>query len=141
MKNLANCRPSEFLKQTNRIKKSVERWLNVTQIMEIRKKTPKLEDVPESATDSEKIAIRKKNLEVIKEQGKENLSLILDRILDEHPDETLELLALLNFVEPENVDDYSIEDYLQSINEIISNETVISFFISLGRLERINTQG
>lgn len=37
MKNLANCTPSEFLKQTNKIKKSVEKWLKATDIMEIRK--------------------------------------------------------------------------------------------------------
>ena len=37
MKNLANCKPSEFLAQTFKIKKSLQEWLDVTKLMEIRK--------------------------------------------------------------------------------------------------------
>ena len=40
MKNLANCKPSEFLVQTNKIRKSVEKWLKITDIMNIRKVVP-----------------------------------------------------------------------------------------------------
>ena len=40
MKNLANCKPSEFLAQTFKIKKSVQEWLDVTKLMEIRKNQP-----------------------------------------------------------------------------------------------------
>ena len=38
MKNLANCTPTEFLKQTSKIKRSAEKWLKVTDIMAIRKR-------------------------------------------------------------------------------------------------------
>jgi hypothetical protein len=41
MKNLANCTPREFLKQTSKIKGSVEKWLKVTDVMNIRKRMPK----------------------------------------------------------------------------------------------------
>jgi hypothetical protein len=40
MKNLANCKPSEFLSQTNKIRKSVEKWLKLTDIINIRKRIP-----------------------------------------------------------------------------------------------------
>ena len=32
MKNLANCTPREFLKQTYRLKKCVEKWLQETDL-------------------------------------------------------------------------------------------------------------
>ena len=61
----------------------------------------------------------------------ENLDAILDSILEEHPQETLEMLALLCFVEPEHVDDYAVTDYIESFNEIIGNKVVLDFFMSL----------
>ena len=121
MKNLANCKPSEFLKQTNKIRKAVSKWLTDTDVMNIRKRMPTM---PEGATDEEK----KRALE---RQATENFQAIMDAILDEHPDETLELLALLCFVEPEKVDDYEITEYMDSISELLSNESVLGFFTSL----------
>ncbi len=125
MKNLANCKPSEFLKQTNRIRKSVSKWLADTDVLNIRKRMP---NIPDDATDEE----RKKAIE---RQAKENLNALLDAILEEHPDETLELLALLCFVEPEDVDNYEMTEYLTSFNELINNKAVLSFFMSLTQLE------
>ncbi len=121
MKNLANCKPSEFLTQTNKIRKSVSKWLTDTDIVNIRKRMPKLSD---DATDDE----RKQALD---KQATENFNAILDSILEEHPTETLELLALLCFVEPDKVDDYSVPEYIESYNEIIGNKAVMDFFISL----------
>lgn len=34
MKNLSNCKPSEFLRQTARIRKSVAKWLEVTDLID-----------------------------------------------------------------------------------------------------------
>lgn len=126
MKNLANCKPSEFLKQTNKIKKSVEKWLTATEIMEIRKRLPVY---PDGVDEEKKKAI-------IQKQANENLSAMFDAIFDSHPDETLELLALLCFVEPENVDDYPIKDYLSSIAEMLEDAEVVSFFTSFMQLVR-----
>lgn len=133
MKNLANCKPSEFLKQTNRVRKAVEKWLTDTDIMNIRKNVPEPIKGTKGMSDKEKkeaLADYQRRREV---QARENLSRILDAVMEEHPDETLELLALLCFVEPENVDDYPISDYLDSLTEMLSNESVISFFTSLAR--------
>lgn len=126
MKNLANCKPSEFLVQTNKIRKSVEKWLKLTDIPNIRKNVP---PVKEGQTKEERKA-------ELAKASKENLNKIFDAVLEEHPQETLELLGLLCFVEPENVDDYPVSFYIQNFNEIVSDEAVIGFFTSLMSLDQ-----
>jgi hypothetical protein len=135
MKNLANCTPSEFLKQTNLIRHSVERWLKVTDIMNIRKRMPK--GMPELSADlsaDEAADVRAKREEMMAEQVKQNMSAILDALLEKHPQETLELLALCSFVEPEDVDTHPISFYFHTFNDLISDEDVIGFFTSLTKL-------
>ena len=121
MKNLANCKPSEFLLQTNKIRKSVAKWLTVTDIHEIRKRVPKYTD----DMDAEKRA------EVRNAQMQSNLSAILDAALEEHPMETLEVMALACFIEPEDADNHPMSEYLKAIGELIADESVLSFFTSL----------
>lgn len=134
-KNLANCKPSEFLKQTYKIKKSVEKWLTDTDILNIRKKLPD----PVVSDDLTKEEAESERNRRIREQMKSNFMAILDAILDTHADETLEVLALLCFVEPENVDDHEIGFYLDNFSEIINNQSVIGFFTSLAQLGLMNT--
>lgn len=43
MKNLSNCKPSEFLAQTIKIKNLVRDWLDATKIMDIRKNFSKVD--------------------------------------------------------------------------------------------------
>lgn len=133
MKNLANCKPSEFLKQTNKIKHSAEKWLTVTDIMNIRKRRPDFVRVSENPTQEERERVKKINDELMAKQTRENLSEMFDAILDAHPDETLELLALLCFVDPKEVDNYPVENYLTAISEMLDNKAVVGFFTSLGR--------
>lgn len=121
MKNLANCKPSEFLAQTNKIRKSVSKWLTDTDIVNIRKRMPVYSA---DASDEER-------REALDKQATENFEAILDAILEDHPQETLEMLALLCFVEPEHADDYPVTDYIESFGEIISNKAVLDFFMSL----------
>lgn len=137
MKNLANCKPSEFLRQTNKIKKAVERWLTDTDILNIRKTAPDITIVDETASEAEQEKVRAINREKARTQAKANLSRMVDAIAEEHPNETLELLALLCFVEPEHVDDYPMAEYLASIADMMANEAVISFFTSLMRLAQM----
>lgn len=128
MKNLATCKPSEFLKQTNKIRKSVGRWLEDTDILNIRERAPEItEDMTKEDVDK-----------AIKEQIRENFQDILNAVLEEYPDETLEVLALINFVEPEDVDKYPVCEYLESMSEIINNEAVLGFFTSLAKLGNTN---
>ena len=127
MKNLANCTPREFLRQTNKIRKAVAKWLSLTEIDKIRKTLP---NIPADAEDEEKEYL-------FQEQATKNVNRILDMIMDEHPDETLDLLALLCFVEPEDVDNHSVSEYLSAFTELINNKEVIGFFISLSKLGKM----
>lgn len=134
MKTIANCKPSEFLKQTNRLRKVVERWMKDTDIINIRKRIPTFTVVPQDATQAEKEKIVQDNKNLSEKQAVENMNAILDAVLEQYPDETLEIMALCCFVEPERVDDYLITDYLNAFAEILQNQAVISFFTSLAKL-------
>lgn len=139
MKTLANCKPTEFLKQTNRIKKSVEKWLTDTDILNIRKATVEPAKIlPDMGKEEKKAAFE--DFRARREaKVRENLSKILDAVLDEHPDETLEVLALVCFVEPEDVDNHTMSDYLAAITEMLADESVMGFFTLLARLGLQNT--
>ena len=129
MKNLANCKPSEFLVQTNRIRKVAEKWLNSTNILNIRKTLPVY---PEDATQEEKDAITQAQI-------KKNLNRMLDAILETNASETLELLALACFIEPEEIDNYRVADLLVTVTELINDQAVLGFFTSLVKLGQIGT--
>ena len=133
MKNLATCKPSEFLRQTNRIKKAAEKWLTDTDILNIRKNLPKLETIDKDADVEERNRIFEANQKKARKQMLENTSKILDAIMEDHPDETLELIALLCFVEPKDVDNYTVEEYLTSVTEMLTNKAVVGFFTSLAQ--------
>lgn len=134
-KNLATCKPSEFLKQTNRVRKSAEKWLKKTNIMGIRsRKVEGLEDIPSDADFDTIHEIRKRNAEKIAAQQRKNFNDILTAAMEDCPDETLELLALLCFVEPEDVDDHKVSYYLSNLTDILSDKDVLSFFTSLAQL-------
>lgn len=140
LKTLANCKPSEFLRQTNRIRKAAAEWLTATDILNIRKNMPDLDEVEEGMSDTEKVAIAASNRERLEKQARENVMEMLDAIMDEHPDETLDLLALACFVEPGHVDDHPVSEYLAAITELIEDEAVIGFFTSLARLGQMGTR-
>lgn len=128
MKTLANCNPKEFLRQTNRIRRSAENWLKLTDIMEIRKRKP---DIPSDATKEETRA-------AYRAQMAKNANAMLDAMLEEHLDETVELLGLVCFVEPHDLENHSMTEFLSAFNEIIGNQEVLDFFISLARLAGMN---
>lgn len=135
-KNLATCTPREFLKQTNRIRKSAEKWMNATDIINIRnRKVEGLQVVP-AGNGEDAVRIRKENAEKIAKQRAKNMNEILDAALEEHLDETLEILALACFVEPENVDDHKISFYLRNMSDIFADPDVLGFFTSLAQLEQ-----
>ena len=126
MKNLANCTPREFMAQTVKIKKYASKWLKETNISNIRKMEPELRD---DMTPAEKKA-------AWNAQTNKNLSEIFDELAERHPDETLNLLAMLCFVEPENIEEHPMSEYIASLNEMLGSEAVMGFFISLVKLAR-----
>ena len=134
MKTLANCTPREFLKQTNRIRISAEKWLTATKILEIRKRMPELPAPTDTKDKAELQKAIEERKEAFAKQTRENLFAMLEAMLETNADETLELLALCCFVEPEDVDNHTMSEYLVSIGELLNDAGVISFFDSLVRL-------
>ena len=120
-KNLTNCNLREFMIQTRLIKHQVEKWLTKTDIMNIRKNMP---DIPDDADDE-------KRRELLTAQGMKNASAMFDAIFDEHPDETVSLIALLCFVPADEIDSHPMTYYMESITEMLNDQTVWDFFISL----------
>ena len=129
MKNLANCTPREFIVQTNKIRKKVSDWLTLTGIMEIRKRLPVI-PVDASVEDRHK---------AMAEQSRKNLSAMFDAIMDEHPQESVELLGMLCFIEPKDLDNYKMSDLFGAFNELLNCEEVVGFFTSLMRLVTSDT--
>jgi len=134
MKNLANCTPTEFLRQTIKIKRLVESWLTSEDIKEIRARMPELEKVTESMTKEERTEVLKENQKRMKEQGTKNFMDILEVLMDKNEKTTLSLIGLCCFVEPAEIDNYPMSEYMGSIADLIEDENVIRFFVSLARL-------
>lgn len=118
MKNIANCTTIEFLKQANKIRHEVEKFFDVTGIMEIRKTAPTYEsdDTPEIKEEK------------LKKQAKENLSKILDECLENHTEETVKIIGLACFKTQEEAEQMSVNELFDVVFELIGNERVIDFF-------------
>lgn len=137
MKNLATCKPTEFVAQTAKIKGAVKNWMDVIDLVNVRAIQPQYIPYPLDATVEQKAAIRSKNAEIRQKQAMENLNKILDNMLVMHPEETLNVLALCCFVEPEHVDDYTMNDYLECIMEMMQCKGVIDFFSFLAQIQTV----
>lgn len=148
-KNLANCDLYEFLSQTNKIRRSVEKWLTDTDAITIMKRKPenlpevtdiKLIDAMEPGTQEKALEERSKIIEerkkILEEQAKKNISDALDVMLGQFPKETAEILALCCFVEPEDITKHKTAEFLAAFGELMNDESVLSFFISLVNLAR-----
>lgn len=139
MKNLANCKPSEFLAQTYKMKGRVEKFFREIEFGKIRAQVPEIVPVPSGASEEEVEKITAENKRRMRSKGLENAMQVLDAALSTNAEDTLALLAMSCFVEPENVDDHPIGFYLEAFSEIMSDSAVISFFTSLAQLGVKNT--
>ena len=138
MKNLANCTPVEFLRQTNKIRHSVEGWLKETGILEIRKNKPTLIEITDSMSDEEKQKAETENKERLAAQAKKNISDMLDKALDTNAEKTIQILAMMCFIDAKDANQVKPTTYLKNVAEILEDEDVIDFFISLMRLGQTN---
>jgi len=137
-KNLANCDPIEFLEQAYRIKESAEKWMKATDILNIRsKKVEGLEIISPDTPEEEAEKIREKNKSLVSAQARKNASEIFNAIFRDHPKETVELLGLICFVEPEHIREHKISWYLANIGDILTDSDTLDFFTSLAQLEQI----
>ena len=137
MKNLATCTPTEFVAQTAKIKNSVKNWLDVTQVLKIRQKAPAFKVAPENATAEQRAEVIRENALLQREQAMNNLNEIFEEMLVEHPQETLEVLALVCFVEPADVDKHTMSEYLDCVMDMLQNESVLRFFSLLARTQQL----
>ena len=117
MKTIANCNPIEFLQQTNKIRHAVSKYFEDTEILEIRKRKP---------TEGVTVA----------EQAKKNLDDMLDTALDKYPRETAEILGLMCFIEPTEIEKYTAAELLTPALELLNSKAVVNFFISLAKVEQ-----
>jgi hypothetical protein len=130
MKTLANCSDVEFLRQTNKIRKYVEKWVKDTGIMDIRnRKQPETSGLD---GDTKK--------EVYRAEAKQRLDDILDAALDTHAEETAGLLRLLCFMEPDDTESVKMPQLLGAASDMMNNQETLDFFTSLWRLGLMNTQ-
>ena len=135
MKNLANCTMREFVAQTAKMSDSLENWLKVTDIANIRQSVPDLPDLPEKDAPDYKKAVKERR-DILRKAATANAFKVVRSALGEHPDETLEVIAYACFIPLEEIDNYKTVDILRNITEIISDEDVIDFFVSLQQLDQ-----
>lgn len=131
MKNLANCTPSEFIAQTARIKDAVVDLNEKVNFSKIRAKKPKYKIVNDEMTAEQKKAIIEENAQLMKEQAVKNTFEMLDKMLVKYPKETLTVLSLSCFVEPSEVDNYTMDDYFGNILDMLESKNVSRFFTYL----------
>lgn len=139
MKNIANCKPSEFLAQTYKMKALVGKFFANETVAQIRARLPQFEPVPKNASDDEVERITRENTKRMRNMARKNAMEILDIAMSTSSEDTLALLALACFVEPEHVDDHPISFYMDNIGELLSDSSVIRFFTSLAQLGTQNT--
>lgn len=130
IKTIANCSLADFLRQTNKIRKEISVFLKETKILDIRKMMP---DVSDCKTDDEK-RIR------FQEQSKENISKMLDSMLEENAEATVRILGLLCFKEGDEVEELNPADVIGVVLEILSSKRVLDFFTSLMQSGLISTE-
>ena len=136
IKTLANCDEIEFLRQTNRIRKAVKNWLTITEVEKIRSRLPEYKIIPKNATEEEKKQIFEENEQLKRTQAMKNLDLMLDAMLEDHPEETVQVMKLCCFVDPDDKTSHHITFYMAAFTEMIQDEAVLDFFQSLIHLAR-----
>lgn len=120
-KTLANCTLKEFLQQANRIRKEVEVLFKAAKIKDIRKHLPvfKGDETPEE------------KVEMINEQGKKNLSDILDACIEENIDLTVKVIGLMCFKSEEEAAEMEVSEFYDVVFDLLNSKRVIDFFTKL----------
>lgn len=129
IKTLANCTLKEFLKQANKIRHEVEDLFTVANIKEIRKNIPTFTG---EETEEEKA-------EIIRQQGRKNISEILDNCLEKNVDKTVKVIGLMCFKNEKEAENMEVSEFYDVVFELLGSKRVIDFFIKLANSELINT--
>lgn len=127
-KNLVTCKPSEALAQMVKIRVLLEKWLKNIELSELFKEIPGITKITPTMTADEKKDAVNKNTELLMETIKTKGLALFDNAMIKYPEETLAVLALSCFVEPENVDDYTMGDYINALVELKNDKATAGFF-------------
>ena len=129
MRTIASLNGAEFLRAINRTRYAVEKLLNVTGVMKIRKNVP-------AFTGNETAEER---AEMERAQVKKNLNDMLDALLETYPEETYEcILALCVLDEGEPKPD-GIELIMAAFS-LIGDKRVLDFLSALGKSGLFDTE-
>ena len=115
--------------QTNKIRHKAADFYNIIGIADIRKTMPTLtgKETPEEA--------EKKRIE----QGKKNISAIIDKCIDANIDATIEIIGLMCFKTPEEAENMDATEFIDVVFEIIGSERVMNFFTKMVKSGLIDT--
>ena len=128
MKVLSQFEGVEFLKRCNKIRKEVQSFLKETNVLKIREHLPKFTG---KETAEEKA-------EMQRAQATQNINDMLDVMLEEYPEKTIELFRC--FIELEDGEpEPSGMDLVMTGMNIITDNRVMDFLLSLIRLGQMNT--
>lgn len=129
-KTLANCTLKEFLQQANRIRKEVETLFKAAKIKDIRKHLPvfKGDETPEEKA------------EMVKEQGKKNLSDILDACIEENIDLTVKVIGLMCFKSEEEASKMEVSEFYDVVFDLFNSKRVMDFFMKWVNSVRSNME-
>lgn len=129
-KSLANCTLKEFLQQANRIRKEVEALFKAAKIKDIRKHLPvfKGDETPEE------------KMEMINEQGKKNLSDILDACIEENIDLTIKVIGLMCFKSEEEASKMEASEFYDVVFDLLNSKRVMDFFMKWVNSVRSNME-
>lgn len=127
VKTIATLRGPEFLRACNRVRYAVEKFAKETNVMDLRKVMPV---ITEDMDDEQR-------MDAIREQSKKNISAMLDRVLEEKPEATYDLLCAL--MVNDTGEELDGVDLITAALEILSNKKVLDFLLQLARSVQTGT--
>ena len=129
MRTIANLNGVEFLRAINRTRYAVEKLLNVTGVMKIRKNIP-------AFTGTETAEER---AEMERAQVKKNLNDMLDSLLETYPEETYECIMALCVLDEGEPEPDGIELIMAAFS-LIGDKRVLDFLSALGKSGLFDTE-
>lgn len=121
MKNLANCNPIEFLTQGYKVIDAAKELLAASKVLDIRKRKPTL-----TGAETEEEA-----KEAYREQARKNINDMLAALMQENPKKTAEVLGLMCFIDPADIENHKGVEFITPALELFTNKEVLNFLSSL----------
>ena len=129
MRTIANLNGAEFLRAINRTRYAVEKLLNVTGVMKIRKNVPVF-----TGTET-----AEERAEMERAQVKKNLNDMLDSLLETYPEETYECIMALCVLDEGEPEPDGIELIMAAFS-LIGDKRVLDFLSALGKSGLFDTE-